>query len=216
MRAVAPSLLVVLVLSACGSTRTPGNVLSSYASALRSEDSDVGRELHTPEALQGIGGDRWEAHFAQRAAAYELLAERLDTASDSTFDYTATLPLPSGDAVTLTLENGQWRIVSGVGIAVDALTPRGTVAALVRAILTGDMTLMMSLVPPSYRADLTPQLLENWYASRRSELMATAALLQTNLDQDVDTSESSAVFRYGSRALQLVREEGIWYVEDFE
>ena len=73
----------------------------------------------------------------------------------------------------------------------------------------------MSVVPPALRAELPIERLQSWFDAQRTELTAMAAMLSASLDQPVSEAGDSATFRYGTRSVELVREEGRWYIRDF-
>jgi hypothetical protein len=206
--------LLAVSTAACGAARTPTDAVQATVDALASGKVERARALHTDNALAGLGEDRWDSYAqARRNTAGELRRSTQNSATSS--DIRARLPLQGEQAVELVWEDGGWRILGGVGPAVDALTPRGTLLTFIRAVDTADTALLMSVVPPAFRADLPSDRLQAWFDAQQTELTAMAAMIAASLDQPVAESGDRATFRYGTRSVELVREDNRWYIRDF-
>ena len=206
--------LLTVSMTACSAARTPRDAVQATVEALAAGQDDRARALHTPDALAGLVSERWQTYAqARRSTRDELRASIRRSATSS--DIRARLPLQGQQAVDLVWEDGAWHILGGVGPAIDALTARGTLLTFIRAVDTSDTSLLMSVVPPALRAELPIERLQSWFDAQRTELTAMAAMLSASLDQPVSEAGDSATFRYGTRSIELVREEGRWYIRDF-
>ena len=206
--------LLTVPTTACVAARTPRDAVHATADALAAGNDQRARALHTTDALAGLGTDRWQIYAQARRNTGDALRASVRRSATSA-DIRARLPLQGQQAVELVWEEGGWRILGGVGPAIDALTARGTLLTFIRAVDTADTALLMSVVPPALRADLPIERLQSWFDAQRTELTAMAAMLSASLDQPVPETGDSATFRYGMRSVELVREDGRWYIRDF-
>jgi len=127
---------------------------------------------------------------------------------------------PSGQELRLVLEDGAWR-VDGSSIDLYAQdTPRHAVMGFVRAIERKRYDVVMRYVPEGHLEGLdAAKLRAAWEGNERSEIeQVVAALRQALASASVAIEETGerATMPYGSGTLQLVREHGLWKIENFD
>ncbi len=126
------------------------------------------------------------------------------------------MPLPDGDQLTLVLVDGKWRIHGNVVDFYDQSTPRAALRSFVRAMERRRYDVVMRFVPKADREGMSPeQMREAWEGESREEIERLIADLRANLDEPIELVGDRATMSYGDgAAVQFVREEGVWRIED--
>jgi hypothetical protein len=130
----------------------------------------------------------------------------------------ATVTSPSGQEVHLVLENGAWR-VDGSTIDLYAQdTPRHAVAGFIRAIEQKRYDIVLRYVPDAHRDGLdAAKLRAAWEGLEKGEVQQVVAALKRTLPGAViEETGERATLPYGSATLLLVREHGLWKIENFD
>ena len=132
---------------------------------------------------------------------------------------TATVVTPTGDTLLLVYENGRWKVD---GSAIDLYaqnTPRQAVTSFVRAYERKRYDILMRFVPDSKKAGLDAQKLkEAWEGVQKQEVdrivQAVKSALPTATFEEVGDRATMPFGAVGT--VQLVRERGVWKIEDFD
>jgi hypothetical protein len=131
---------------------------------------------------------------------------------------TARLELPSGEVITLVEEHGQWRLDPAVLDFYGQHTPRQALRSFVRALSAGRYDILLRFVPRRLAQGLTAETLRQaWEGPERDDVQRMLGALRTSLDRPIEVVGDRATMTYGSGGryiAQLVREDGVWKVED--
>ncbi|HXX68742.1 MAG TPA: hypothetical protein VEK07_16260 [Polyangiaceae bacterium] len=214
-------LLVAAASAACAGAQHPANdpqsVLAAYARALeegRAEDayrllSDAARRGTSLEAFRRMVEDdpegvREMGHSLERPTAPPVV--------------TATVTSPSGQELNLVLENGRWRVD---GQAIDLYsqdTPRHSVQGFIRAVERKRYDVLMNYVPDAHKEGLDAEKLRSaWEGHDKDEIaQVVSALKQALPTATIEEVGERATMTYGAGTLQLVREHGVWKIENFD
>ena len=119
----------------------------------------------------------------------------------------------------LVYETGRWKID---GSAIDLyaqITPRQAVTAFVRGFERHRWDLLMRFVPDSKKAGLdAAKLKDAWEGSQRPDMdrivQAVKSALPTATFEEVGDRATMPFGAVGT--VQLVREHGVWKIEDFD
>ncbi len=157
--------------------------------------------------------ERFVAHY--RAHPDEV-AELADLARQEPERLEAVVDLGDGDELTLTWEDGAWRVVGRTLDVYDRSSPRAAVRAFVRALERRRWDLIWEMAPRTVRAGTTPQDIEGaWQGRGEDALRRWVAALREALDGPIERRGDVASVSYGGgRLLRLVREEGLWCIEE--
>lgn len=231
--------LFTVCLSACASAPSgPREALDAYASALR--------EGRWSEAWRALSADTRRAlpydSFVQLVQAHpdavQDAVNRLDSVETSV-PLVATLPLADGTEVTLRFESGAWRVDPESLNFYAQRTPRQALHSFVRALERHRWEVLLNLAPHQVRERLdrlaheeTPgpdgrpvtaaqRLERSWSGPEAHGVSELLARLRDALANGrmIETLGDRATMTYGpggQSIARLVREDGLWRVEDPE
>lgn len=131
---------------------------------------------------------------------------------------TATVTSPNGRELSLVLEDGRWRIDA---TAIDLYaqdTPRHAISGFVRAVEHKRYDVVMRYVPDAHKEGLDPAKLQAaWEGHEKDEMQQIiAAIKQAAPAGPIEEAGDRATMPYGAGNVQLVREHGLWKVENFD
>jgi hypothetical protein len=214
-----PWLLLALELSsACGASRptSPQTALAAYSAALRAGHAREAYELLSAEAKKDIPYESFERIVREnpdevaeigRSLAHPAAPPRV----------TAHVRAPNGESLVLVLEDGEWR-VDGSSIDLYAqTTPEVALKAFVRAFKNRRYDVLLRFVPESEREGLgVEELKQAWEGEDRTELEALVSAVEANLPNGrLEVTGDRATMAFGAGGtVELVREGGLWKVED--
>jgi hypothetical protein len=132
---------------------------------------------------------------------------------------TATISSPSGETIVLIYESGRWKVDSSAVDLYAQNTPRQAVSAFVRAFERQRFDILMRFVPEAKRPGLDAKKLQESWSGNSKE----AQDLQRRVQAVKSALPSAAIEEVGERAtmpfgaagtVQLVREHGLWRIEE--
>jgi hypothetical protein len=209
------------LISACGGAQMPGadpqSTLRAYARALedgRAEDayaylSDDARRSMSLEAFRRMVKDDPEGAREVGRALERPTAPPL---------VTATVTAPSGEELHLVLEDGAWRVDASTIELYAQDTPRHTIEGFVRAFERKRYDVVMHYVPDSHKEGLNAaKLRAAWEGSEKDEIgQVVSGIKQALPSATIEETGERASMPYGAGTLQLVREHGLWKIENFD
>lgn len=219
-----PRSALALLLSgafACGgASQAPVDVLHSYARALReARYADAWRML-SREARESLPYEEFERVARESPNEVRETLRWLDRAEVRT-PLTVRLELSSGDAVELQDEHGQWRLDPSALEFYGQRTPRQALRSFERALRRQRWDVLLRFAPRRVAEGLTADALRTAWSTGPEGTQVNSMLeeLRIALDDNrpIEVAGERATMTYGrntSRTAQLVREEGLWRVED--
>lgn len=138
---------------------------------------------------------------------------------DPTAPVTARIELPSGETITLIQENGQWRLDPTVLDFYGQHTPRQALRSFVRALERRRYDVLLRFVPRRLAQGLTAETLRQAWerGSEAEDVQRMLTALRQSLDNPIEVVGTRATMQYGPGGryiAQLVREDGVWKIED--
>jgi hypothetical protein len=210
--------LVAAALAGCGgmSAEDPGLVLHDYARALQEGRADDAYRMLSEEARRGVSLEAFRRMVKDDPDEVREIGRSLARPSRPAV-VTATVTSPSGPELTLVLENGRWKVDA---TAIDLYaqdTPRRAVQGFVRAVERKRYDVVLRYVPESHKEGLDPAKLKAaWEGEERQAMEETVkALKQALSTASIEEAGDRARMPYGAGTLQLVREHGLWKIENF-
>ncbi len=207
--------------AACGATQHPGgdpqSVLRAYARALEAGHADEAYRLLSDEARRGISIEAFRRMLSDDPEGVREIGRSLERPTAAPV-VTATVTGPSGQELDLVLENGAWK-VDGTTIDLYAQdTPRHAIQGFVRAVERKRYDVVMHYVPESHKEGLdAPKLQAAWEGHEKDEIaQVVAALKQALPGGQIEETGDRATMMYGAGTIQLVREHGLWKIENFD
>jgi len=134
---------------------------------------------------------------------------------------TARVVAPDGQELDLVLENGAWKVDS---TAIDLYaqdTPRHAVQGFVRALERKRYDVILRYVPDAHKEGLDgAKLKDAWEGHDKDEMEQVLASLKQALaggsGARIEETGDHATLPYGAGTMQLLREHGLWKIEDFD
>ncbi len=223
MRRVRVLSLVLLLgglLPACGASQQgqdPQSVLHAYARALEEgRVEDAYRDL-SDEARRGISLEAFRRMVHDDPEGVKEIGKALERPTAPPV-VTATVTSPSGQELHLVLEGGGWRVdASSIDLYAQD-SPRHAIQGFVRAVERKRYDIVMRFVPDSHREGLdAPKLQAAWEGHEKDEIeQVVTALKQALPAATIEETGERAAMPYGAGTIQLVREHGVWKIENFD
>lgn len=233
MRWVAPSptrVALPWVLSAvlstgalgCASANTgenPDRVLSAYSSALREGRAADAYALLSDDAKKSIPFESFQKILRDNPDEVRELSQSLDRRSGPP-RVTATVTAPNGQSVLLVYEAGAWRVDGSAIDLYSQATPESAVLAFVRAFENRRYDVLLRFVPDAERSGLDAEHLRKAWeeGEQRAELERLTQALRAALPTaQFEVLGERATMAYGAGGtVELVREHGLWKLEDLK
>jgi hypothetical protein len=197
----------------------PSDTLRSYARALDDGRADDAYKLLSTEAKRSISLDAFRRMVKENAPEMKDIAHALSRPSSDPV-VTATVTSPKGDTVLLVYEDGRWRLDGSAINLYGQSTPRQSIEAFLRAFERKRYDVMIRFVPDAHLEGLDAEKLRAaWEGAQREEMIRITAALRAALSNSTTQFEEigdRATMAYGTSTVQLVREHGLWKIEDFD
>jgi hypothetical protein len=216
------SFLAVALATGCAAMQHPGgddpqSVLHAYAVALEEGRADDAYRLLSDEARRGISLEAFRRMVKDDPEGVREIGRALErpTAPPAV---TATVTSPSGQELHLVLEDGRWRVDASTIDLYAQDTPRHAIQGFIRAIERKRYDMVMRYVPEAHKEGLDPSKLQSaWEGHEREEIeQVVAALKQALPTATIEETGERASMPYGAGTMQLVREHGLWKIENFD
>jgi len=213
------SLGVSGVCGACGGTspgRTPDAAIAAFARALDRGRYQEAYALMSRAYRRQVPLDEFVRHLEDHPEEAHEAATALGR-PDGPAEQTAVVHFSDGDRVALRRSpDGRWRITSNLVDFYDQSTPRAALRSFVRAMERQRYDVVLRMVPEADREGMSEeQMREAWSDEGREEIERLLENLRASLDAPIEQVGDRATMPYGDRfTAQLVREDGVWKVED--
>ncbi|MAQ18297.1 MAG: hypothetical protein CMN30_26310 [Sandaracinus sp.] len=217
VRLLLPLLLASVSLGAgCGARAArPASVVNAFGDALDDARYDDAYALLSEQYRRRVPFSEFRESVARNPEEVRELVGLLRHV-DEADEVEASVPLPDGDELQLVLVDGRWRIVGNVVDFYDQSSPRAALRSFVRAMERRRYDVVMRFVPAADREGMSPERMqEAWEGDSREEIERLLADLRGSLDEPIEVIGDRATMSYGDgAAVQFVREDGVWRIED--
>jgi hypothetical protein len=213
-------LATLAALTACtASTRSndPQSVLHAYARALEEGRAEDAYKELSDEARRGVSIEAFRRMVKDDPEGVKEIAHALERPTAPAV-VSAIVTSPSGQELHLVLEDGKWR-VDGSTIDLYAQdTPRHAIQGFVRAVEHKRYDVVMRYVPDGHKEGLDPNKLKDaWEGHDKDEIQQVVTGVRQALPSStIEETGERATMPYGAGAMQLVREHGLWKIENFD
>jgi hypothetical protein len=207
----------LIALAAC--TRTgagPDATLSALGAALERKDLAAAYALTSADFRARVPFAAFRAELEDSGAAAAALAGRL-RAEGQRDRPRVTIDLGGGEPVRLVAEGGRWLVDEPeLFDPWSQRTPRAALRSFVTALEQRRYDVVLRLCPRRRRASLTPEALRAyWEGEHKAENAALLARLREALAAPMVELGDEARMPYGAGSeAHLVREDGVWKIED--
>jgi hypothetical protein len=207
--------------TSCGAAQHPGgdprSVLRAYARALEDGRADDAYRLLSDEARRGISLEAFRRMVKDDPEGVREIGRTLErpTAPPTV---TASVTSPSGQELHLVLEDGAWRVDASSIELYSQDTPRHAVQGFIRAVERKRYDVVLRYVPDTHKEGLDAIKLKSaWEGHEKDEIQqVVSALKQALPSATIEETGERATMPYGAGTMQLVREHGLWKIENFD
>lgn len=211
--------IVAAGLAACErrEAEDPHSVLRAYARALEEGRADEAYRMLSEEARRGTSLEAFRRMVKDSPQDVHEIARSLSRPTAVPV-VTATVTTATGQPLELVLENGKWRVEA---TAIDLYaqdTPRRAIQGFVRAVERKRYDVVLKYVPDAHREGLDAAKLKSaWEGYDKDEIeQVVAGLKQALPAATIEETGDRATMAYSQGTMQLVRERGLWKIEDFD
>jgi hypothetical protein len=192
-------------------------VLRTYARALEEGRADDAYRMLSDEARRGISLEAFRRMVKDNPDEVREIGRSLERPTAPPV-VTATVTSPSGQELHLVLEDGAWKVEAATIELYAQDTPRHAISGFVRALERKRYDVVMRYVPDAHKEGLdATKLKAAWEGHEKEEIeQVLAALKQALPTATIEETGERASMPYGAGTMQLVREHGLWKIEDFD
>lgn len=218
---VAGLLFAAAAAPACSTTapvRSPKAALDAYAEALRTGKLAKAYSMLSDEAKKSIPFEAFQRMVKENPDEVNDITKALERPSGPPL-VTATVTAPNGQSLLLVYEGGRWRIDGSAIDLYSQATPEAAVQAFVRAFRHKRWDVLMRFVPDKKSEGLTPAMLKKAFEGEQKEEMQriTQALAAALPTAHIERIGDRATMAYGAGGtVELVREHGVWKIEELQ
>jgi hypothetical protein len=216
------ALVVALMCAVCNSCASaigedPQSVLRAYSRALEEGRASDAYRLLSDEARRGISADAFRRMVKDNPEEVREIAKSLARPTTAPL-VTARVTASNGQELELVLENGKWKIEANSIDLYSQDSPRHAVQGFVRAAERKRYDVVLKYVPDAHKEGLNPAKLKAaWEGYDKEEIeRLLSSLKQAMPTATIEETGDRATIAYGAGTMQLVRERGLWKIEDFD
>ena len=212
--AAAVALSAVCALACAHKPEGPAATLQEFGAALARNDVRGAYALTSADFQKRTSYEAFAAGLGQNPADTAAYGKRVSDDAARVAPR-VDLALAQGDAVSLVLEAGRWRVDGPAPDPWGQRTPRAALRTFVRALSERRYDIALRLVPRRHRVDLTADKLRQYWEAHQDETRGLLSRLQAALGAPIVESGDEAHMPYGpEQEVVFVREDGVWRIED--
>lgn len=215
---VAATMLVMPACSAEKPVQSPRQTLDAYAQALSAGRTQEAYALLSDQAKNNISFEAFQRMVKENPGEIREIAAALSRPAGAPL-VTATVTTPNGDTLLMVYEDGTWRVDGSAIDLYSQATPKGAIFAFIRAFENKRYDVLMRFVPDAKREGLDEKKLKvAWEGEQQHEMERLVQALKAAMPTArVEVLGDRATMAYGAGGtVELLREHGVWKVEEFK
>jgi hypothetical protein len=220
-----PAALLVLVLGlplGCGASAAsdPDRALAAYSHAIETGRAADAYALLSSESKKSISFEQFQRILKENPEEARELAQSLRRPQAAPPRVTASVTGPDGEtSILLIYEQGAWRVDASAIDLYSQRTPEAAVRSFLRAYENHRFDVLLKFVPEDQREGTTPaELKKAWEGEERADMDRLTGALKASLPTakvELFGDRASLAFGAGG-SVELVRERGLWKIEDLK
>jgi hypothetical protein len=213
-------MLSLALAAACSSTpppQGPRETLGAYARALDEGRVADAYALLSDEAKKSIPFEAFRRMVKENPEEVRDISRALTRPSGPPL-VTATVTAPTGEALLLVYEDGEWKVDASAVDLYSQASPEAAVRAFLRAFDNRRFDVLMRFVPETKKEGLdSAKLKKAWEGEQKEEMERLTQALEAALPTArFERIGDRATMAYGAGGtVELVREHGAWKIEEF-
>jgi len=206
----------------CGASAAadPDRVLFSYSQAIEAGRADDAYALLSGESKKSISFEQFQRILKENPEEARELAKSLRRPQAAPPRVTATVTGPDGESsILLVYEQGAWHVDASAIDLYSQRTPEAAVRSFVRAYENRRYDVLLKFVPEDQREGTTAaELKKAWDGEERADMDRLTGALKASLPTaKVELFGDRATLAFGAGgSVELVRERGLWKIEDLK
>lgn len=198
----------------------PDRVLSAYSRAVEAGRADDAYALLSSESKKSISFEQFQRILKENPEEARDLAQSLRRPQAAPPRVTATVTGPDGESsILLVYEQGAWRVDASAIDLYSQRTPEAAVRSFLRAYENRRYDVLLKFVPDDQREGTTAaELKKAWDGEERADMDRLTGALKASLPTakvELFGDRASLAFGAGG-SVELVRERGLWKIEDLK
>ena len=206
-------------LAACGTppAQDPGATLRDYARALEDGRADDAYRLLSDEARRGTSLEAFRRMVKDDPDEVREMGRALARHTSAPV-VTATVTGVDGQELHIVLEDGRWKLDAQAIDLYAQDTPRHAIQGFLRALERKRYDVLLRYAPDAHREGMDANALKEAWDKKEKEQVEQfiVALKQALPTAPIEEAGERATMPYGSGSVQLVREHGVWKIENLE
>lgn len=222
MNRAALLLLTAGLAMGCGGSAgaDPDRVLHEYSLALEGGRAAEAYALLSADSRKSISFEQFQRILKENPEEARELAQSLRRPQAAPPRVTATVTGPDGESsILLVYEQGAWRVDASAIDLYSQRSPEAAVRSFLRAYENRRFDVLLKFVPEDQRGDLTAEeLKKSWEGEERTDMDRLTGALKASLPTaKVELFGDRATLAFGAGgSVELVRERGLWKIEDLK
>lgn len=195
----------------------PRDVLTAYAHAIEIGNAHDAYALLSDDAKKSMPFEAFARMVKENPQEMRAIAASLVRPSEAA-TVTATVTTPEGESLLLRYEGGHWHVDRSAIDVYAQDTPEAALRSFVRAFHNKRYDVMLRFAPDSKREGLDENRLRTAFeGEQREEIERLTQAIEAALPTAViEHLGERATMSYGSGGtVELVREHGVWKIEEF-
>lgn len=206
--------------SACSAphAKSPQAAIEAYATAVDEGRLEDAYALLSSETRQNLGYPEFERLVEENPKEVKALVDALSRPTEGA-RVTATFEGKSGQTVEMVYEDGQWRIQESAVNLWAQDSPQTALQSFLRAYDARRYDVLVHFIPEDQKEGVSSELLQRaWEGEQKLELEQITEGLRASLPTaEIEVVGDRATMSYGAGGtVELVREQGVWKIEDFQ
>jgi len=192
-------------------------VLAAYAHALEAGNARDAYDLLSDDAKKSMPFEAFSRMVKENPEEMRAIASALVRPSEAA-TVTATVTTPDGESLLLRFEGGRWHVDRSAIDVYAQDTPEAALRSFVRAFRNKRYDVMLRFAPDAKREGLDEARLKTAFeGEQRDEIERLTQAIEAALPTAViEHLGERATMSYGSGGtVELMREHGVWKVEEF-
>jgi hypothetical protein len=196
---------------------SPEDTVIAFARDLNEGKLDAAYALMSDDYKKRVSLEAWKKQLSENPDDTNELSNTLSHVRGPS-EQEAVLRYGDGEELRLRKSGERWLVVTDLVSFYDQSTPRAAVRAFARALSRRRYDVLMRLVPNADKEGMTTDRLQAaWSGEAREEVERMLASLQQHLEDPIEIVGNHATMPYGEHArVQMLREDGVWKIEDPE
>lgn len=195
----------------------PAATVRAFGVAISEERFEDAYRLTSTAYRQRVSLEEFRSHLQQNDEERRELAGALTRVAGPA-EQTAIIYYDEGRELQLRREGERWLVADNVVDFYDQSTPRAALRTFIRALERKRYDVMLRLIPEADKHGITVERMRQaWEEEQPEEMQRLLSNLRQHIDNPIERVGDHATMPYGDRAaVQLLREEGVWKIEDPE